>query len=248
MKSRLALIPIAAALLLSSSVPGLGAQATIPPYIGTAVADMNRPQANKDVDAARHPEAMMAFSGAMPGSKVVEFVPGGGYVTRLFSKVVGPTGKVYPIQLPSFPDRMQEGVKAVTSNPAYSNVSVLVQDPTALKIPEPVDLVWISENYHDFKNNGPFKTDTNAMDKSVFAALKPGGLYVITDYEAPAGSGVRDTQTLHRIDPAVIKSEVTAAGFTFEGESNALKNPDDKLTERSRQGASQVFYKFRKPR
>ncbi len=247
MNSRFALAAIAAALLLSSSAATLGAQATIPPYVGTAVADMNRPQANKDVDAARHPEAMMAFSGAMPGSKVVEFVPGGGYVTRLFSKVVGPTGKVYSIQLSGFPDRFKEGIKPVTDNPAYSNVSVLVQDATALKIAEPVDVVWISENYHDFKNNGPFKTDTAAMDKSVFAALKPGGLFVITDYEAAAGSGVRDTQTLHRIDPAVIKSEVTAAGFTFVGESNALKNPNDKLTERSHQGDSQVFYKFRKP-
>jgi len=248
MQNRLAFAAILATLMLSSSGPSLAAQASVPPYVGTAVADMNRPQANKDQDAARHPEAMMAFSGAMPGSKVVEFVPGGGYVTRLFSKVVGPTGHVYSIQLPAFPDRMREGANAVTSNPAYSNVSVLVQDPGALKIPEPVDVVWISENYHDFKNNGPFKTDTNAMNKAVFAALKPGGLYVITDYEAAPGSGLRDTQTLHRIDPAVIKSEVTAAGFTLEGEGNGLKNPNDKLTERSHQTDSQVMLKFRKPR
>jgi predicted methyltransferase len=247
MKNRLALAAIAAALMVSSSAPSMAAQATVPPYVGTAVADMNRPQANKDQDAARHPEAMMAFSGAMPGNKIVEFVPGGGYVTRLFSKVVGPMGHVYSIQLPSFPDRMREGAAAVTSNPAYGNVSVLVQDAAALKVPEPVDVVWISENYHDFKNNGPFKTDTNAMNKAVFAALKPNGLYVISDYDAAAGSGVRDTQTLHRIDPAIIRQEVTAAGFMFVGESDALKNPDDKLTERSRQGASQVFLKFRKP-
>jgi predicted methyltransferase len=248
MKTRLALAAIAAALLLSSSAPSLGAQAAMPAYVTAAIADPARPQANKDVDAARHPAEMMAFSGAMPGSKVVEFVPGGGYVTRLFSKVVGPTGKVYSIQLPAFPDRMREGAKTVTDNPVYSNVSVLVQDPGALKIAEPVDVVWISENYHDFKNNGPFKTDTNAMNKAVLAALKPGGLYVITDYEAAAGTGLRDTQTLHRIDPAIIRSEVTAAGFMFEGESNALKNPNDKLTERSHQQDSQVFFKFRKPR
>jgi predicted methyltransferase len=79
------------------------------------------------------------------------------------------------------------------------------------------------------------------------AALKPGGLFIINDYEAAAGSGLRDTQTLHRIDPAVIKSEVQAAGFQFVGESNALKNPNDNLGERSHQTASQVFYKFRKP-
>ena len=84
-----------------------------------------------------------------------------------------------------------------------------------LKAPEPVDVVWTSENYHDFKNMGMFNTDTNAMNRAVFAALKPGGRYIVTDYVAVAGSGARDTQMLHRIDPALIRSEVTAAGFTM---------------------------------
>jgi predicted methyltransferase len=93
-----------------------------------------------------------------------------------------------------------------------------------------------------------FSTDTNAMDRAVFAALKPGGTYIITDYVAAPGSGTRDTQSLHRIDPEVIKREVTAAGFTLAGESNALMNPSDNLAARSSQGASQVVLRFRKPR
>ena len=209
---------------------------------------MNRPQANKDQDAARHPDAMMAFAGIQPGNKVVEFWPGGGYVTRLLSKIVGPMGKVYAINAPTFPDRLKDQVKTVTDNPAYANVVVLTQPFAEIKIPEPVDVVWTSENYHDFQNAGPFKTDTAAMDKAVFAALKPGGLYILTDYTAVAGSGTRDTQTLHRIDPEVIKREVTAAGFVLEAESNALANPNDKRTERSHQGDNQVMFKFRKPR
>jgi predicted methyltransferase len=242
MKTRHALI---SALLLASSA-AFAADA-VPAYITTAVNDAGRPQANKDLDATRHPAAMLAFVGAKPGDKVVEFVPGGGYNTRLLSKVVGPTGKVYSIELSGFPDRMKDPIKAVTGDAAYSNVAVSVQDGAKLSIPEPVDIVWVSENYHDFKNMGPFLTDTNAMDKAVFAALKPGGIFVINDYEAAAGSGVRDTQMLHRIDPAVIRSEVQAAGFQFVGESNALKNPNDKLTERSHQTDSQVFLKFRRP-
>jgi predicted methyltransferase len=86
------------------------------------------------------------------------------------------------------------------------------------------------------------------MDRAIFAALKPGGTYLISDYVAAAGSGTRDTQSLHRIDPEVIKQEVTAAGFMLEAESNALMNPSDDLTVRSRQGASQVMFRFRKPR
>ncbi len=248
MNNRLALAAIAAALMVSSFSPGLGAPAATPAYITAAVGDANRPQANKDLDAQRHPAEMLAATGIVPGNKVVEFVPGGGYVTRLLSKVVGASGHIYSIELSGFPDRFKEQIKPVTDNPAYSNVTVLVQNAAELKTPEPVDVVWVSENYHDFKNMGPFNTDTNAMNKAVFAALKPGGLYIINDYVAPAGSGVRDTQALHRIDPAIIRSEVTAAGFAFDSQSSALANPNDKHTERSHQGDDQVFFKFRKPR
>jgi predicted methyltransferase len=246
MKTRTALFAAATAALLAASSAAVLA-AAVPAYITAAVNDAGRPQAQKDLDAVRHPAEMLAATGVKPGMKVVEFVPGGGYNTRLLSKVVGPMGKVYSIELSSFPDRMKDAIKPVTGDAAYSNVVVSVQDATKLSVPEPVDVVWVSENYHDFKNMGPFQTDTNAMDKAVLAALKPGGLFVINDYEAQAGSGTRDTQTLHRIDPAVIKSEVTAAGFQFVSESNVLKNADDKLTDRSHQTASQVMYVFRKP-
>ena len=118
-----------------------------------------------------------------------------------------------------------------------SNVSKIEQPFGEIRTPEPLDVAWISENYHDFKNMGMFSTDTNAMDRAVFADLKPGGTYFITDYVAAAGSGTRDTQSLHRIDPEVIKREVTAAGFMLEAESNALMNPSDNLAERSRDRA-----------
>ena len=116
-----------------------------------------------------------------------------------------------------------------------------------LKAPEPVDVVWTSENYHDFQNMGMFSTDTNAMNRAVFAALKPGGRYIVTDFVAAAGSGKRDTQMLHRIDPEVIKAEVQAAGFRLESQSNALAHADDPHTARSGQSSDQVYFIFRKP-
>jgi predicted methyltransferase len=79
---------------------------------------------------------------------------------------------------------------------------------------------------------GMFSTETSAMDRAIFVALKPSGTYIITDYVAVPGSGTRDTQSLHRIDPEVIKREVTAAGLTLEAESNALMNPSDNLAAR----------------
>jgi predicted methyltransferase len=245
MKTRHALLAFAAAsLALSSAV--FAAQA-VPAAVTAAVADKNRPAADTERDAVRKPAEMMAASGIKAGDKVIELVPGGGYVTRLISKIVGPSGHVYAANLPSFNERFKTGVLAVTGNPAYGNVSVLELSFAELKAPEPVDVVWTTENYHDFKNMGMFNTDTNAMNRAIFAALKPGGRYIVTDYVAVAGSGTRDTQMLHRIDPAVIRSEATAAGFTLETQSNALAHPDDSHTGLSGQASDQVYFVFRKP-
>ena len=248
---------VAAGLLLSYSTPALTAEAastatvagaSVPANIAGAIADTNRPQADVDLDARRKPAEMLTFAGVKPGDKVLEFAPGRGYVTRLLAKAVGAAGHVYSANLPTFNESLKTGVDPIIGSPAYGNVSKIEQPFGEIRTPEPLDVAWISENYHDFKNMGMFSTDTNAMDRTVFAALKPGGVYVISDYVAATGSGTRDTQSLHRIDPEVIKREVTAAGFMLDSESNALMNPTDDLTVRSRQGASPVMLRFRKPR
>ncbi len=242
----------AAAALLSYATPaftqGAATTASVPANIAGAIADANRPQTDKDLDARRKPAEMLAFAGVKPGDKVLEFVPGRGYVTRLLAKAVGTAGHVYATNLPTFNEALKTGVDPIIASPAYANVSKIEQPFGAIRAPEPVDVAWISENYHDFKNMGQFSTDTNAMDRAVFAALKPGGTFIVTDYVAAAGSGTRDTQSLHRIDPEVIKREVTAAGFMLEAEGNALTNPSDDLAVRSKQGSSQVMFRFRKPR
>jgi predicted methyltransferase len=86
----------------------------------------------------------------------------------------------------------------------------------------------------------------------VFDALKPGGIYLIIDHAAAAGSGMRDTDTLHRIDPAIVKKQVTAAGFVFDGESKLLANAGDDhskpvFDQSIRRHTDQFIYKFRKP-
>jgi predicted methyltransferase len=245
MRSRILIAAAALGLLASAGVamaaPAANAQ------VSAAIADASRPQADKDRDPQRHPADLLAFIGAKRGDKVAELVPGGGYVTRLLSKMVGPTGHVYATNMPTLNERFKTGVNPIIADASYGNVSVVEVPLAAMKFPEPVDIVFTSENYHDFQNMGMFLTDTAAMDKAVFAALKPGGLFVITDYVAAAGSGKSQTQALHRIDPAVIKQEVQAAGFQLVEESNAMMNPSDNLTGRSGQGSSQAMLKFRKP-
>lgn len=246
MKTRRVLLAVAACVLMSSGAVMLHAQ-PVPPAVTAAVADPARPQADKDRDAMRRPAAMMAASGIKAGDKVIELAPGGGYVTRLISKIVGPTGKVYAANLPTFNEKMKSGPLQITGNPTYNNVAVIEMPYSELKAPEPVDVVWTSENYHDFKNMGQFRTDTNAMNRAVFAALKPGGRYIVTDFTAQAGAGLRDTQMLHRIDPEIIRMEVLAAGFMLEGTSNALAHPEDPRTARQDQNSDQVYFIFRKP-
>ena len=118
MNRRVVLLAGAAAILAMPYGASFGA-ANIPAYVAAAVGDTHRPKDNTDLDAARHPVEMMAFAQVKPGDKVVEFWPGGGYVTRLLSKTAGPTGKVYGMHAPTFPDRLKHAVDAVTSDPEY---------------------------------------------------------------------------------------------------------------------------------
>ena len=119
------------------------------------------------------------------------------------------------------------------------------------KLPGGLDMVWTSENYHDLHNIPD--VDVGAVDKTIFNALKPGGVFIVLDHTAEKGSGFRDTSTLHRIDPEAVKKEVVAAGFKFEGQSEILRNPNDPHTApvfdpTIRGKTDQFILKFRKPK
>lgn len=196
---------------------------------------------------------MIAFAGIKPGDKVGDLIPGGGYFTRVFSSAVGPRGTVFALvpaaQAKSNPKALT-GVQTIAADPGYGNVKAVAWDP-ATPLAEPLDVVWTAQNYHDL-HNAPAGA-VEGLNRAVFAALKPGGVYVVLDHAAAAGSGVSATKTLHRIDPSVVKSEVTAAGFTYEGESAALRSTADPHTAgvfdpTIRGRTDQFVYKFRKPK
>jgi predicted methyltransferase len=123
--------------------------------------------------------------------------------------------------------------------------------PAEAVLPPGLDLVWTSENYHDWHNSNYGKPDMKALDTVVFNALKPGGVFIIEDHAAAAGSGARDTETLHRIDPELVKQEVTSAGFVFVAASTVLQHPEDTHDAKvfTLEGKTDRFlFKFRKPR
>ncbi len=168
--------------------------------------------------------------------------------------MVGPTGKVYMF-IPAEVVKIKEApvlANGATPMPGHPNIIAETAPIDAFSTLEPVDRVWIRQNYHDLYDKFMGPANVPAFNKAVFKALKPGGLYIVIDHAAPDGSGIADTDTTHRIDPAVIKKDVLAAGFVFDGESNALRNPADPRTalvfDKSIRGhTDQVVYRFRKP-
>ncbi|HET7558299.1 MAG TPA: methyltransferase [Rhodanobacteraceae bacterium] len=248
----IALVPAAA---VYAGPPAPSASAAAPAYITAAINDPARAADSKD-DARRQVAAVMAFTGVKPGDSVLELVPGSGYWTRVFSAVVGPNGHVYtvwPDEMEKFSAKSYANWQSLVATPHYKNVILLKEPAAHLSVPRKVDIVFTSQNYHDYHDPFMGPVDMLSFNKQVYDALKPGGVFVVIDHVAPAGSGASDTNTLHRIDPMLVKKEVEAAGFKFDGESDALRNPKDthaeKVFDKSIRGhTDQFIYRFRKPK
>lgn len=241
--------------LLAGLLAGCGpATPPKPADIAAAAAD---PARAKDVqqDARRHGPEILAFAGVPQGGKVIDLIPGGGYWTRLLAKAVGLEGHVYGIW--PMPYAMEArgdllAYRKLGTTPEFANVSGSIQPATELTVPVKVDLVFTSQNYHDYPDPFMGSLDPAVFNKAAFAALKPGGVLLIIDHAAAAGSAMRDTDSLHRIDPATVKAQVTKAGFAFVGESKLLANPADDhslpvFDKAIRGHTDQFIYKFRKP-
>jgi predicted methyltransferase len=244
----------AAALTMAGAWQAWSATST-PAYVSAAVADSTRPKADTDLDAERKPADMLVFAQVKPGETVVDFMPGAGYFTRLFSDVVGPKGKVYafiPTELAKFSKKPLPASGAQT-DPDRPNITAIVAPVDDFAVPTPADVIWTSQNYHDLHDPFMGPADMKVFDTAVYKALKPGGLFIVLDHAAAPGSGVADTNTLHRIDPAVVKAEVTAVGFKYVGQSKVLANPADNHTLKVfdpaiRHHTDQFIYAFRKPK
>ncbi len=251
---------LCAALLSIGAITQPIAATAIPDYINAAVADASRPERDVQRDVNRRPAEVLTFAGVKPGDKVGELIPGGGYFTKLFCKIVGDKGHVYTmdvvkVPLPGSPPPDLAGGMAAAPAPAptgtpCANVTADAKPAGEMALPGGLDLVWTSENYHDLYNKRLGAPDMVKFNKAVFAALKPGGVYMVEDHAAQTGSGARDTDTLHRIDAEQVKKDATAAGFVFEAASDVLKNPADSHEARvfDLKGQSDKFLlKFRKP-
>ena len=247
----------AAVLVLAVAACGLAASAAAAqpansrPASGQATVDPSRGDAL--TNPAYKGAEVLAFIGVKPGDRVADVVAG--RFTRILSQAVGSKGAVYAVE----PDEVVRAhpqvlslMQAITGMPTYANVKLVTGPVNALPLPTGLDVVFIRQNYHDLHDKFMGPADVAAFNRHVFAALKPGGVYVVLDHAALPGSGLSATETLHRIDPAAVKAEVTAAGFVFDGESAMLSNPadphDKNVFDPSIRGRTDQFlYRFHKP-
>jgi len=233
----------------------IAAMSAVALVLGVASAAMAQsPPADALSDPALKRAEVIAFIGVKPGDRIADIVAG--RFVRAFSQAVGPTGKVYalePAEVVKAHPQVLDMLKALTADPAYANVAVVTPPIDAPALPAGLDEVFIRQNYHDLHDKFMGPADVAAFNRHVFAALKPGGAYVVLDHAAAAGSGLRDTDTIHRIDEAAVKSEVEAAGFVLDGESSIFANPADDHTKMVfdpaiRGKTDQFMLRFRKPK
>jgi predicted methyltransferase len=219
-----------------------------------ALADPGR-AAQRAADARRHPLELVSLAELKRGQKVLDLIPGDGYWTRIFSRIVGPGGRVYAVWPEAYGKLAMGNVaqlRAMSASRDYANVVTEVEPSVTLTAPEPLDVVWTSQNYHDY--NDPFMGSPGpaSLARAAYRMLKPGGLFIVIDHAAAPGRGMKDTDSLHRIERATVVRQATAAGFRLAGESNVLRNPADPLTIKIfdpsiRGRTSQFALKFRKP-
>jgi predicted methyltransferase len=236
--------------VLAAVVPAQAAD--VPAYVAAAVADSARPKEDTDRDADRHPAAIMTLVGVKPGDRVVDVGPGRtGYYTKIMSRIVGASGKVFMFNPTWVAEKFPVATEgaAILSKAGYANVEGSVQPMDAIKFDAPVDVIFMSQLYHDQIWQ---KVDVAKMNKAIFDALKPGGVFFVIDHTGPGVTTVEQIDKSHRIEPALVQAQVLAAGFKLAAESDLLRNPNDPHTanvfDASIRGKTDQFvFKFVRP-
>ena len=234
------------------------------PQIAAVVASADRTPADRENDKRRKPEQLLIFINPRAGMVALDLVAGGGYTTELLARAIGPTGQVFGQAQPRDPSRPvpagarppgasvldREARLAATKVPA-AQIGLALQplvDPVPPALQGKLDLVTLMFNYHDLGFLGDGRAQ---MNRAVFEALKPGGVYVIADHAGRPGTGISESTTLHRIDEAFLRSEIEGVGFRLVDSGTFLRNPADprdKETPDPPMPKDEFVLKFVKPR
>ena len=221
-----AILPALAIVIVAAALAaGAGAQG-VPDY-AAIVAAPDRSESDRNIDKRRDPTKLLAFTGARPGMKVLDMGAGGGYSTELLARAVAPGGTVYAQNMSNLFPKAKANFEGRMQKPVFKNVTPLFRpfdDPTPPEVRD-LDLITYFFFYHDVSY---MEVDRAAMNKKLFALLKPGAVMVVADHSAQAGAGTSVGKSLHRIEEAALRREVEAAGFRFVVGADFLRQPGDK--------------------
>jgi predicted methyltransferase len=228
--------------------PGAALAQAAPDY-AAVVASPDRSDADREIDKRRNPVQLLAFTGVGTGMKVLDMGAGGGYSSELMARAVGASGVVYAHNAADLSARAKERFEARMKTPAMANVVALTRrfdDPLPADVRD-LDLVTFFFFYHDTIY---MEVDRAEMNRKLYAALKPGGMLVVADHSARPGDGATVGKTFHRIEEAVLRAEVEAAGFRLVAEGDFLRHPEDARNfsvNRPTGPVDEFVLKFRKP-
>lgn len=209
--------------------------------IAAVVNRADRTAADRENDKRRKPEQMLGFIGLRPGMTALDMMAGGGYTSELLARAIGPTGKVYAQAQPRDPSRpvpagarppgagvLDREARLAAAKAGAAPIELLLRrlvDPLPPELAQGrFDVVTLMFNYHDLGFLGEGRAQ---MNRAIFAALKPGGVYVVADHAGRPGTGISESTTLHRIEEAFLRREVEAAGFKLLAAGSFLRNPAD---------------------
>lgn len=246
---RASALAIGFAVVLGIGAGARDAKAQATPDYAALIAAPDRSDADREADKRRDPLPLLKFAGPAPGMTVLDMGAGGGYSTELMARAVAPNGKVYG-QFPA--DGFQKAIdnfNARLKTPAMSDAAADFRpfdDPISPEMSN-LDLITFLFYYHDTTY---MTVDRAQMDRKMFAALKPGGYLVLADHSAAAGADISVGKSLHRIDEAIVRKELEAAGFKFVAAGDFWHVPGDTRDFSSNRPPSPVdsfVLKYQKP-
>jgi predicted methyltransferase len=247
-------IALVSATTIAAPPPGPDAAA-----ISASIASADRPPGDKERDAWAKPDVVLNFLGARPGMHVIDYLGGDGYSPELLARIVGPQGQVILYNNGGYASYAGQRLAKRFDGRQVPNTLQRVDEIADLKLPaDSLDAALFVMSYHDvyFTPRGASAPmgDATQMVRALFTALKPGGVVVVQDHVAAAGSDPKQSvDKLHRIDPELVKRTFTEAGFAFDGEGDAFRNASDDHSKlvfdpAVRHKTDQFLYRFRKPR
>jgi len=258
------LSPVALTMILLALVPPASSAADAEPgrdaaaAIAAALQGEGRPEADRAQDERRKAREFLEFAGVAPGMRVLDAFSAGGYYTELLARVVGGDGEVIAYNNPAYARFAAKGIAARYAGDRLPNVRQVTTDVDKLELPpRSLDAVIFVMSYHDLywrPADGSWPpTDPALMLAQLHAALKVGGVVVVQDHVAtPGGDTAGVVDTLHRIDPAVVRRDFERAGFVFDAQSAMLAHPEDDHSKQVfdpaiRGGTDQFVFRFRRP-